>query len=204
MCGKILKAISGNVLVPAVRELGLWKQGILVGDEGDIDVLMDRMIYDKRWDGKTSIEHFEGVIDEFALTEDERRYFAAMKTGRFSLFGIRRTHPGSHSELSDCLAEIRSGDPGPLLELVDFGLSATSAPGSLLASRVLDAGGFCMTSGVSYPFSPNREAAIIKYLRAKEPGFGKKRLDMPEDYNLYFYRLHRQFGEAVSYESEDD
>jgi len=74
----------------------------------------------------------------------------------------------------------------------------------LLATRLLDAGGFHMTSGVSFPFSPDREAAIIKYLREKEFGYRKRRLDLPENYSLYFHRLHRRFGVDVMYGSEDD
>lgn len=202
--GKVLEAIPKSILVSTAKELGMWKQGTLVADEGDIDVLADRMIYDRRWNGKNSLEHLEAGLAESALPEDEHRYFRAMKTGRFSLFKIQSIDPGSHGVLSDRLAEIRTGDPGPPVELVDFGLSATGVPGMLLATRVLDAGGFSMTSGVSFPFTPDKETAIMKYLREKEPGFGKRRLDMPEDYSLYFYRLHRRFGIKVSYESGEE
>jgi len=199
--GKLLEAIPGGILVSTARELGMWKGGILVADEGDMDVLADRMICDRRWNGKNSLEQLEAALAESALPEDEHRYFRTMKTGRFSLFKIQSTHPGSHGILSDRLVELRTGDPGPSVELVDFGLSETGVPGMLLATRVLDAGGFSMTSGVSFPFTPDKETTIMKYLREKEPGFGKRRLDMPEDYSLYFYRLHRRFGIKVSYES---
>lgn len=201
LSGELLKAIPKSILVSTARELGMWKQGILVADEGDIDVLTDRMIYDRRWNGRNSLEHLEADLAESTLPEDERRYFRAMKTGRFSLFEIQSTHPGSHGMLSDRLAEILTGDPGPPIALVDFGLSATGVPAMLLATRVLDAGGFSMTSGVSFPFTPDKETAIMKCLREKEPGFGKRRLDMPEDYSLYFYRLHRRFGIEMRYES---
>lgn len=158
LSGELLKAIPKSVLVSTARELGLWKQGILVADEGDINVLTDRMIYDRRWNGRNSLEHLEADLAESTLPEDERRYFRAMKTGRFSLFEIQSTHPG----------------------------------------------GFSMTSGVSFPFTPDKETAIMKCLREKEPGFGKKRLDMPEDYSLYFYRLRKRFGIEVRYESAEE
>jgi hypothetical protein len=204
LSGELLKAIPKSVLVSTARELGMWEQGTLVADEGDIDVLSDRMIYDRRWNGRNLLEHLEADLAESTLPEDERRYFRAMKTGRFSLFKIQSTHPGSHGMLSDRLAEILTGDPGPPIALVDLGLSETGVPGMLLAARVLDAGGFSMTSGVSFPFTPDNEAAIMKYLREKEPGFGKKRLDMPEDYSLYFYRLHKRFGVKVAYRFEEE
>lgn len=61
-----------------------------------------------------------------------------------------------------------------------------------------------MTSGVSFPFHADRELAIVKYLRERELGFGKKRLDRPMDYSLYFYRLHKEFGVQVRYESTQE
>lgn len=204
LSGKLLEAIPKSIFVSTARELGMWKQGILVADEGDIDALSDRMIYDRRWEGKNSLEHLEAGLAESALPEDERCYFRAMKTGRFSLFKIQSTHPGTHGMLSDRLAEILTGDPGPPVALVDFGLSETGVPGMLLATRILDAGGFSMTSGVSFPFTPDNEAVIMKYLREKEPGFGKKRLHMPEDYSLYFYRLRKRFGMKVAYEFREE
>jgi hypothetical protein len=91
---------------------------------------------------------------------------------------------------------------GPRIELVDLGLSETALPGALLAVRLLDAGGFFMSTGVGFPFPADREAAILKYLGDREPGFRKRRLDMPEDYSLFFHRLHRRFGIGVTYGPE--
>ena len=61
-----------------------------------------------------------------------------------------------------------------------------------------------MTSGVSFPFTPEREAAIMSYLREKEFGYRRRRLDLFENYSLYFYRLHRRFGVEVMYGTEDE
>lgn len=201
-CGKLLQVIPRAVLVSTAQELGLWRSGVLVGDIGDTDILADRMIFDRRWDGRRCIEHFEAKSAGPGLTESEGRFLAAMKTARFSLFTIRETHPGSHVVLSDRLAEIRSGQVQPVLELTDLGLSETGIPGMLLATRILFADGFNMTSGVSFPFSRDREAAILKYLREKEFGYRKRRLDLPENYSLSFYRLHRRFGVEVRYGTE--
>jgi hypothetical protein len=204
LCGKLFGVIPRAVLVSTAQELGLWKGGVLVADAGDTDVLADRMIYDRRWDGKSCIEHFEAKNPGMRLSECEGSFIAAMKTGRFSLFVIRETHPGSFAVLSDRLAEIRSGQAQPLLELTDLGLSETGVPGMLLATRILFADGFNMTSGVSFPFTFDREGTIMKYLREKEFGYRKKRLDLPENYSLSFYRLHRRFGIDVRYEGDEE
>lgn len=200
--GKVLAVIPRHVIVSTATELGVWRQGILVADEGDTDVLAERMIYDKRWAGKSALEHYEDEVAESAWTDEERCLGRAMKTAYISLFEILDTRPGSHVVLVDRLAKSRSGEAGPPIVLVDLGFSETAPPGALLAARLLDAGEFHMTAGVGLPFPADREAAILRYLREKEPGFRKKRLDMPEDYSLYFYRLHRQFGISVRYGPE--
>src|SRR5262249_56519177 len=116
-------------------------------------------------------------------------------------FTIRKIRPGSHAVVFDRLMELRTGHVQPPVDLIDLGLSETGIPGALLATRLLDAGGFSMTSGVSFPFAADREAAIMTYLREKEPGFGRRRLDLPEDYSLFFYRLHRRVRIMVGYEA---
>jgi hypothetical protein len=198
--GKILRGIPRSIIVSTARELGLWRKGILVADEDDTDVMADRMIYDKRWAGKSALGHFEEELPKSAWTDDERRFGHAMKTAYVSLFEILDTLPGSHVVLVDRLADVRSGEVDRRIEMVDLGLSETAVPGALLAARLLDAGDFSMSTGAGLPFAAPREAVILKYLREKEPGFRKKRVDMPEDYSLYFYRLHRKFGIGVRYD----
>ncbi len=201
---KVMALIPRHILVSTAEELGLGRKGVFVADAGDTDVFADRMIYDKKWEGKNSLEHFEGKSTVDALTENERRFFNAMKTGSFSLFRISGTHPGSHVVLFNRLMEIRTGQPQPPVELIDLGLSQTGLPGALLATRLLDAGGFHMTSGVSFPFDPDSEATIIKYLREKEFGYRRKRLDLPENYSLYFLPIAQAIGIEVRYEAEDE
>jgi hypothetical protein len=200
--GKVLKVIPRPIIVSAATELGLWRKGILVASEDGADVLADRMIYDKRWAGKSALEHFEEEVAESTWTDYERRFARAMRTAYASLFEIVDTCPGSHIVLVDRLAGARSGEVGPRIELVDLGLSETALPGALLATRLLDAGEFFMSSGVGFPFPADKEAAILSYLDDREPGFRKKRLDIPEDYSLFFYRLHRRFGIGVTYGPE--
>jgi hypothetical protein len=202
--GRLLQGVPRDILVATAQEFGLWKGGVLVAEQDETDILTERLIYDRRWDGKTTLEHIADRNAGTCLTSEEQRLFAAMQNGIFSLFRIQAIHPGSHAVLSDRLAELRMGQAQPLVELIDMGLSETGVPGALLATRLLDAGGFVMTAGVSYPFSIEREPAILSYLRQKEFGYRKRRLDLPENYSLYFFRLHRRFGVEVMYRSEGE
>lgn len=199
--GKLFTVIPKSVLVSAAEDFGLWKHNTFIADYGDTDIVADRMFYDKRWEGKNCREHFETTIADAALSEHERRYFEAMKTASFSLFSVCGTAPGSHIVLSDRLTALRTGLTPPDIELIDMGLSETAVPGTLIATRVLDAGGFYMTSGVSFPFSREHEATIVKYLREKPSGFGKRRLNQPDRYAVYFRRLHKQIGIEVRNEA---
>lgn len=197
---KLFSVIPKSVLIPTAEELGLWKKGILVAGEGDTDILSDRLIYDKKWEGQNCLGHFETTITDGALAEHERRSYEAMKTAYFSLFRVRNAVPGSHVVLSDRLAVLRAGLTPPDIELIDMGLSETAVPGLLIEIRVLNAGDFYLSSGVSFPFDPDQEATIVKYMREKPSGFGRRRLDQPDRYSLYFYRLHKQHGARIRHE----
>ena len=85
-CGRLLNVIPRDVLVSTAQELGLWKSGVLVADTGDTDILADRMIYDRRWDGRSCIEHFEARKAGVVLSESEGRFLTAIP-GSFSQMG---------------------------------------------------------------------------------------------------------------------
>lgn len=192
--GKLLALIPRSLFAQTAGELGLWKKGILVGDQGDTEILAERLVYDKRWRGKNSLAHFEEGAARQELTREEEAYFQAMRSARFSLFRVREVNP----EVGSVFLEDRFG--GPLSKaLIDFGLSETAFPGSLFAMRLLDGGPFYMTSGVSFPFDPAREPEIMGYLHDRPFGSRQKRLVFPEQQSLYFYKLHRRFGIGVQY-----
>jgi hypothetical protein len=95
--GKVRKVIPRPIIVSTATELGLWRKGILVASEDGADVLADRMIYDKRWAGKSALEQFEEEVVESAWTDSERRFARAMMTAYMSLFEIVDTSPEATS-----------------------------------------------------------------------------------------------------------
>lgn len=44
------------------------------------------------------------------------------------------------------------------------------------------------------------EAAITAYLRDRDAFSSKKRINQPENFPLYFYKLHKALGENVIFE----
>ena len=130
---KLTRAMPRSVVVSAARNLGLWKRGALVAEEHEVDVLMDCVIYDEKWDGRGALDRFLETSPAVNLTEDERRY-----------------------------CEI-------------------------------------MTSGMSFPFSPEQEPEILTYLIRKEFGSRRRRIDQPDRYSIFFHDLHRRIGIPVRY-----
>src|SRR6266508_3447226 len=90
---KLTRAMPRSVIVSAARNLGLWRKGVLTAEQYELDVLMDRAIYDEKWDGKGALDRFLESSPAAGLTEDERRFCEIMKTAHYSLFqvvGVRR------------------------------------------------------------------------------------------------------------------
>ncbi len=81
-------------------------------------------------------------------------------------------------------------------------MSKSVVAGFLFATRLLNAGDFYMTSGVTFPFSPEQQPEILTYLIGKEFGSRRRRIDRPDLYSVFFHDLHRRIGIPVSYREE--
>ncbi len=193
--GKILKTVPKKVYMQVANEFHFLKRGTIVCDESEIDVVSDRLFYDKKWEGKGSVEHYIGENGEASLTESEREFYQAMKDNRFSMFEIKAITDADSIILNDRL-DSESGD----IRLIDINLSLTAEPEMLLATRLLNFGDFRITSGIGYPFSREHEKKILDYLKDKDLFRSKKRKNIPENYPVYFYKLHKMFGQKIRFE----
>lgn len=192
--GKAIKEVPHNIFMRAANEFRFMKKGTLACDQSDLDVLGDRIFYDTQWEGTGAVEHYIAVHGLTSLTDTENEFYQAMKRSLFSLFLIKGR--GQHSLLlSDRLSANAGGTT-----LMDINLSLSAALDDLFATRLLDFEDFSMTSGVGYPFRIQHEADIIAYLREKDAFNSKKRINQPEKFPLYFYKLHRALGEKVVFE----
>jgi hypothetical protein len=199
---KLTQSLPKSVIVSAARDLGLWKRGALVAEQHELDVLMDRAIYDEKRNDEGALDRFleSSLADD--LTKDEHRYCAIMRSARFSLFQVVRVVPGSDVTLIDRLFESPETEDTPVFRVIDFEMSKSLVPGLPLATRLLDAGDFSMTSGVSFPFRPEQEPEILAYLIRKEFGSRRRRIDQPERYSVFFHDLHQRIGIPVRYSDE--
>jgi hypothetical protein len=199
LAAKLTRATPKNVLVSAARNLGLWRKGVLTAEQHELDVLMDRAIYDEKWNGKGALDILLESSPAVDLTKDERGYCEIMESARFSLFGVVRAVPGRKVTLIDRLAGRPEAEDTPVFHVIDLEMSKSMIPGLLLATRLLDAGDFSMTSGVSFPFSPEHEPEILTYLIKRDFGSRRRRIDQPDGYSIFFHELHRRIGIPVRY-----
>lgn len=169
----------------------------------EADALQDRIIYDKTWGGRSAFEHLEADGGSATMTDGERRFAQAMRTARFSLFEIRECRDGGSLLLFDLMPEWLGRQAPPPVTVLDASLSLSAVPGLLLAARLLDAGGFFMTSGASFPSRARQLPAIRAYLEGRQFGSRRRRIDQPENYIVYFHDLHRKAGIPVTYEEVD-
>lgn len=200
---KITRAMPRSVIVSAARNLGLWKRGRLVAQGHEVDVVTDRAIYDEEWSGRSALDRFLETSPEVNLTEDERRFCEIMRSARFSLFRVAEIVPGKGVTLTDRLSEQETKD-APVFRAIDLEMSRSVIPGLLLATRLLDAGDFFMTSGVTFPFRPEQEPEILTYLIRREFGSRKRRIDQPARYSIFFHDLHRRTGIPVRYSDGEE
>ncbi len=192
---RIIRHATREMLVSTARDFGMYRDGQLLLGEGDMDILSDRMAYDARIGGKSLIDLYVDAQGRDGLGEDELRAIALMNTAHYSMFRIVDLEPGGCLTISDRLAEVTTGQAQSLLNMIDLSLSASAIPGLLIATRLLNAGSFHMTSGVIFPFESRHQEEIVAYLRQRPGGKkSKRRLVSVGDYHLFFFRLHKRIG----------
>lgn len=197
--GKTMEVVPTIIMTHVFMEFGKWKKGTLVCDEEDLAPMMDRLFYDKKWNGKGVVEHYLEQKGSGALTDQEIQFAEAMKTNFFSLFLVVETNSRTKAVL---LCDILDENMREF-NLVDIGMSETMKKGALLASRIINVGEFHMTTGVAHPFNPEHEFEIFDYLKEKRLWGPKMRKTARDGYPLSFYKMRKIFSQNIMMEFGD-
>ena len=159
---KILsKYVSKEAIEATARKLGLWQDGTVVLDDMDqTGVLFDQMIYGCFQDGKNAVDRY---TDEHPPVpgSDKEVVLAAKKRALHSLFQVEERVPGVGVHVRDILYGRRHF-------LADVGLSQSAAKGTVLASRILQAEGFIMTTGAALAVDADTLAKISRLPALKD------------------------------------
>lgn len=141
---ELVRRLSRDVLNEGARKIGILRNGVFVFDnEDESSVLMDYCIYDVYHKGRNAIEQYlsDSPPDP---DSDEMACLRAMQHATYALAAVLRVEPGVG-------CQIRNLYTGETRLLADIGFSKTAQPDTLMATRLLDFGGFVATSGAALP-----------------------------------------------------
>ncbi len=157
MNNQLVKLLQKDVVEEGARRLGIMRDGILVFDsEEETSVLMDFCLYHVRRDGLNVVQRRLRESPPL-LGSDERMLLEAKSRGRFSLWFIEEVRRGVGVEVGNVFTGERS-------LVIDLGLSRTAETRIGLATRLIDAGGFCMTTGAPLPAYKDTLRKIVERL----------------------------------------
>lgn len=119
----------------------------------DMAIVCDRAIHDMPWPRARWIEH---ICDDKPgdFSPEELSYLVAHRGPIFSLYEVLERGHCSRVRLRDLL---RGGE----MVLMDVGISVSSRPGHLIATRIISWNEIHFTCGVGLPFSPEQGKGLV-------------------------------------------
>ena len=148
---------SKQTIELAARKLGLFQDGLLVfGEEDEVCVLMDYVIYDCYEDGANAVDRH--IADHPpAAGSDEETVLRAMQEAFFAVVQVEEVLEGLGVRVYDLLSDRR-------FLLADIGFSHTAVEGVVLATRLVPFEEFVMTSGAALPLDKDSLVAVADYV----------------------------------------
>jgi len=159
-----------ETLERAARKLGLWGHaGVVLGKLGEVNVLMDYVIYDCYEDGANAVDRYiarrppaPGSDEEAVLRAKQRAFYAIVQVEELLVgLGVR----------------VRDLLTGRRFLLADIGFSATAAEGLVLATRLLPFEDFVMSSGAALPLDAKTLTKVASEVIMPAPGDGPQVFD---------------------------
>jgi hypothetical protein len=160
---ELVHRLSRDVLNEGAKKIGILRRGMFVFDnEDESSVLMDYCIYDVYHKGRNAIEQYlsDSPPDP---NSDEMACLRAMQHATYALVVVLRVEPGAG-------CQIRNLYTGETRLLADIGFSKTAQPGTLMATRLLDFGGFVTTSGAALPLGILKNDELDEWQRKINAG----------------------------------
>ncbi len=141
---ELVRRLSRDVLNDGAKKIGILRGGMFVFDnEDETSVLMDYCIYDVYRKGRNAVDQY--LCDTPPNPDsDEMACLRAMQHATYALVAVLRVEPGVGCHVLNLFTE-------ETRLLADIGFSETAQPGAVIATRMLDFGGFVATSGAPLP-----------------------------------------------------
>ncbi len=190
---ELVRRLSRDALTEGARKIGILHNGQFVFEnEDESSVLMDYCIYDVRRKGRNAIEQYASECPPSA-DPDEMACLRAMQDATYTLIAIDRMEPGVGCHVRNLFTE-------EMRLLVDMGLSRTGRPGAVIATRLLDFGGFVTTGGAVLPLGVLDPDELEIWQGALRAGIENGHLDPA---SLIRACLHEGASSYIRYEGEE-
>ena len=155
---ELVSRLSHDALEDGARRIGILRDGTFVFDsEAEMSVLMDYCIYDVYRKGRNAVEQYLCDCPPDP-DSDEMACLRAMQHATYALVAVLRVDRGVGCHVRNLFTE-------ETRLLVDIGFSKTAKPGALMATRLLDFGGFVATSGAALPFGILQDDELDEWQR---------------------------------------
>jgi len=154
------ESASKHMIEHAASKLGLWHSGMLVfGEQDELSVLMDYVIYDCHEDGANAVDRYiaqhppvPGSEEDAVLQAEQQAFYAVVQVEEvLEGFGVR-----VHDLLSD-----------RHFLLADISFSKTAVEGVVLATRLVPFDDFVMTSGAPLPLEEDAFIEVANHVSAR-------------------------------------
>lgn len=167
---ELVRRLSRDVLNDGAKRIGILCGGTFVFDnEDEMSVLMDYCVYDVYRKGRNAVEQYLCDCPP-DLDSDEMACLHAMQHATYALVAVFRIEPGVGCHVRNLFTE-------ETRLLVDVGFSRTAQPGAVIATRLLDFGGFVATSGAALPVGILDNDELDEWQRKLREGADDDRFD---------------------------
>ncbi|MCC6149834.1 MAG: plasmid pRiA4b ORF-3 family protein [Planctomycetes bacterium] len=158
---RMIKSLPKDAIWKCAQSIGVPDESWLSSCEpNDLYMVADFAAHRHTWRGATALARL--LLDlrpDTSPVEQEVR--ESLGNARFSMWMAHAPHPGIGVDLIDIIAVRR-------VFIVDEGLSQNTPNGTLFAARLMETGGYCMTTGCVLPVSPD---TVLHVMLSIDPKF---------------------------------
>jgi hypothetical protein len=167
---ELVHRLSRDVLNDGAKRIGILRGRTFVFDnEEETSVLMDYCIYDVYRKGRNAVEEYLCDCPPDS-DSDEMACLRAMQHATYALVAVLRVEPRVGCHVQNLFTE-------EMQLLVDVGFSETAQPGAVIATRLLDFGGFVTTGGAALPMGILDNNELDEWQRKLRAGADDDRFD---------------------------
>jgi hypothetical protein len=167
---ELVRRLSRDALNEGAKKIGILRGKTFVFDnEDEMSVLMDYCVYDVKRKGRNAVEQYLCDVPPNP-DSDEMACLRAMQHATYALVAVLRVEPGVGCHVRNLFTE-------ETRLLVDIGFSETAQPGAVIATRLLDFGGFVATGGAALPLDILDNDELDEWQRKIRAGADDDRFD---------------------------